>query len=48
MNSAEWTEATTLYSLPLEEALEIINDGLTHGFSFKVEDGKLYYTDMWF
>lgn len=30
----------------LEEALEIIDDALTHGFEFKVEQHFLYYREV--
>lgn len=40
----EWTEATHLYSLTFKEALEIIDDATCHGFHFKYENGKFYYS----
>lgn len=40
-----WTEATGLYSMPLSEVLEIIDDGSCHGFEYKIENGKLYFRE---
>ena len=39
----EWTLVDTqLTSTSLEELMKIIDDGLCHGFEFKVENGNLF------
>ena len=40
-----WELATYLMTLPIEEAMEIIDDALCFGFEFKVESGKLYWRE---
>ena len=41
-----WEQASEIImGLSLETALEIIEDAQSHGFEFKVEDGKLYYSE---
>lgn len=41
-----WNAFKPNKSLTLEEALEIIDDGLVHGFEFKVENGCIYYREI--
>ena len=43
----EWHEMDII-NLSLNEALLIIDDALCFGFAFKVEDGKVYYTEQMF
>ena len=44
--STVWEQANEFFSeISLDYALEIIEDALAHGFEFKVEDGKLYFTE---
>ena len=39
----EWTLIDTTITLTtLEEFLKIVNDALSHGFEFKVENGNIY------
>jgi len=32
-------------SMPMHEFLEVIDDGITHGFTFMIADGVLYQTE---
>ncbi|MBO7695361.1 MAG: hypothetical protein J6T10_22280 [Methanobrevibacter sp.] len=44
MNNS-WKEATILNDVSLQTALLIIDDATAHGFTFLVQDHKIYYTE---
>lgn len=41
----EYKEAIGLYDIPFLEAVQIIDDSLANGFTFKWENNKLYFTE---
>lgn len=42
----EWYEAKHLYISPFSEVLEILKDAEGNGFTFKYENGKLFYREL--
>lgn len=45
MNDSTWKEATILNEVSVQTALTIIDDATAHGFTFLVQDHKIYCTD---
>lgn len=41
-----WERSTYLESLPMKEALEIIDDAMCMGFIFKVENKCIYFQEV--
>lgn len=41
-----WIYAEALESMTLEQALEVIEDGLSFGFEFKVSNNMLLYREL--
>lgn len=41
-----WVECDILIITPINDALKIIDDAMSNGFEFKVENHKLYFREI--
>ena len=47
-HTTEWIECTALNNIPIQDALQLINEAMAEGFEFVVQDSHLLYRERWY